>query len=154
MSDSGNQPRASEDERATRPLPPAVLQRRRFSPIWLVPLAAAVVAGWLGWKTLIERGPTVMITFESAEGIEAGRTRIMHKNVALGTVESVDLSDDLSHAIVHARVNRAAAPHRTAGARFWGVRPRLTFAGVSGPGTLASVSSIEMEPGRCARPTA
>jgi len=80
MSDSGNQPRASEDERATRTLPTAVLQRRRFSPIWLVPLAAAVVAGWLGWKTLIERGPTIMITFESAEGIEAGRTRIMHKN--------------------------------------------------------------------------
>jgi len=147
MSDSGNQSRASEDERATRTLPTAVLRRRRFSPIWLVPLAAAAVAGWLGWKTLIERGPTITITFESAEGIEAGRTRIMHKNVALGTVESVDLSDDLSHAIVHARMNRAAASHLTTGARFWVVRPRLTFAGVSGLGTLVSGAYIEMEPG-------
>jgi paraquat-inducible protein B len=94
-----------------------------------------------------------MITFESAEGIEAGRTRIMHKNVALGTVESVDLSDDLSHAIVHARVNRAAASHLTTGARFWVVRPRLTFAGVSGLGTLVSGAYLEMEPGgaRCDR---
>src|ERR1700736_2637668 len=86
-------------------LPAAGLRGRRFSPIWLVPIAAAAIAGWLGWKTLIERGPTITITFESAEGIEAGRTRVMHKNVALGLVESVDFTDDLSHVVVRARMN-------------------------------------------------
>jgi len=127
--------------------PTAELRWRRFSPIWLIPIVAAGLAGWLGWKTLIERGPSIAITFESADGIEAGRTRIMHKNVALGLVESVDFTDDLSHVIVRARMNRTAASHLTAGSRFWVVRPRLSVAGVSGLNTLVSGPYIEMEPG-------
>lgn len=127
--------------------PAATLRRRRFSPIWLVPIVAAGLAGWLGWKTLIERGPTITITFESADGIEAGRTRVMYKNVALGLVESVDFSDDLSHVILRARMNRTASSHLTAGSRFWVVRPRLSVAGVSALNTLVSGAYIEMEPG-------
>ena len=127
--------------------PTAALRRRRFSPIWLVPIVAAGLVGWLGWKTLIERGPTITITFESADGIEAGRTRIMHKNVALGLVEAVDFSDDLSHVIVHARMNRTASSHLAAGSRFWVVRPRLSVAGVSALNTLVTGAYIEMEPG-------
>jgi paraquat-inducible protein B len=130
---------------ATRPT--MQLRRRRFSPIWLVPIVAAGLAGWLGWKTLVERGPTITITFESADGIEAGRTRIMHKNVALGVVEAVDFSDDLSHVILRARMNRTAASHLTTGNRFWVVRPRLSVAGVSALNTLVSGAYIEMEPG-------
>src|SRR5579859_4501720 len=95
----------------------AELRWRRFSPIWLVPIVAAGLAGWLGWKTLVERGPSIAITFESADGIEAGRTRIMHKNVAPGLVESVDFTDDLSHVVVRARMNRTASPHLTTGSR-------------------------------------
>src|SRR5260221_3639078 len=142
MSDSRNDPDTPGETLPTDPL-----RRRRFSPIWLVPMVAAAIAGWLGWTALMERGPTITITFESAEGIEAGRTRIMHKNVALGIVESVDLSNDLSHAIVRARMNRTAAPHLTTGTRFWVVRPRLSVGGVSGLGTLVSGAYIEMEPG-------
>jgi paraquat-inducible protein B len=128
-------------------LPTAALKRRRFSPIWLVPAVAAVLAGWLGWKTLIERGPRITVSFESADGIEAGRTRIMHRNVALGMVESVDFSDDLSHVVVRARMNRTASSHLTDGTRFWVVRPRLSVAGVSALNTLVSGAYIEMEPG-------
>jgi paraquat-inducible protein B len=132
---------ASRDE--TR----ATVRRRRISPIWLVPLIAAALAGWLGWKTLVERGPMITVTFESADGIEAGRTRIMHRNVALGLVESVDFSDDLSHVIVRARMNRAASLHLAAGNRFWVVRPRLSVAGISALNTLVSGAYIEMDPG-------
>src|SRR5438270_8498061 len=127
--------------------PRAAMRRRRISPIWLVPVVAAALAAWLGWKTLVERGPTITITFESADGIEAGRTRVMHKNVALGLVESVDFSDDLSHVIVRARMNRTASSHLSAGSRFWVVRPRLSVAGVSALNTLVSGAYIEMEPG-------
>jgi paraquat-inducible protein B len=127
--------------------PTAALRRRRFSPIWLMPIVAAGLAGWLGWKTLVERGPTIIITFESADGIEAGRTRIMHKNVTLGLVEAVDFSDDLSHVIVRARMNRTASSHLAAGSRFWVVRPRLSVAGVSALNTLVTGAYIEMEPG-------
>jgi paraquat-inducible protein B len=126
----------------------ARVQRRRFAPIWLVPIAAVVIAGWLGWKTYSQRGPLITITFASAEGIEAGRTRVMLRNVEVGLVEFLDLSRDLSRVEVHARMRSDLREHLTSGTRFWVVRPRLGVGGVSGLGTLFSGVYIEMEPGK------
>ena len=125
----------------------ARVQRRQFSPIWLVPIAAVVVAGWLGWRTYSQRGPLVTITFASAEGIEPGRTRVMLRNVEVGVVEFLDLSRDLSRAEVHARMRSDLKEHLTTGTRFWVVRPHLGIGGVSGLGTLFSGAYIEMAPG-------
>ena len=125
----------------------AQVQRRRFAPIWLVPIAAVVIGGWLGIRTLHQRGPLITITFASAEGIDAGRTRVMLRNVEVGMVESLDLSRDLSNVEVHARVRNDLKDHLTTGTRFWVVRPRLGVGGVSGLGTLFSGVYIEMEPG-------
>jgi paraquat-inducible protein B len=125
----------------------ARVQRRRFAPIWLVPIAAVVIAGWLGFRTYGQRGPLITITFASAEGLEAGRTRILLRNVEVGMVESLNLSHDLSHVEVHARVRSDLRDHLTTGTRFWVVRPRLGVGGVSGLGTLFSGVYIEMEPG-------
>src|SRR6516225_7350859 len=96
----------------------ARVQRRRFAPIWLVPIAAVAIAGWLGWKTYSQRGPLITITFASAEGIEAGRTRIMLRNVEVGLVELLDLSRDLTHVEVHGRMHSDLAKHLTTGTRF------------------------------------
>ena len=126
----------------------ARVQRRKFAPIWLVPIAAVVVAGWLGWRTYSQRGPLVTITFASAEGIEAGRTRVMLRNVEVGMVEFLDLSRDLTRAEVHARMRSDLKEHLTTGTRFWVVRPRLGIGGVSGLGTLFSGAYIEMAPGQ------
>jgi len=125
----------------------ARVQRRRFAPIWLVPIAAVAIAGWLGWKTYSQRGPLITITFASAEGIEAGRTRVMLRNVEVGLVEFLDLSRDLSRVEVHARMRSDLKEHLTTGTRFWVVRPRLGVGGVSGLGTLFSGVYIELEPG-------
>jgi paraquat-inducible protein B len=125
----------------------ARVERRRFSPIWLVPIAAVVIAGWLGWRTYSQRGPAITITFASAEGIEAGRTRVMLRNVDVGMGEFLDLSRDLSRVEVHARIRSDLHEHLTTGTRFWVVRPRLGVGGVSGLGTLFSGVYVEMEPG-------
>ena len=47
-------------------------RRRRISPIWLVPLAAILIAGYLGWRTYSDRGPLVTVTFRDAAGLTAG----------------------------------------------------------------------------------
>ena len=96
-------------------VPEARVQRRRFAAIWLVPIAAVAIAGWLGVKTVTQRGPLVTITFASAEGVEAGRTRIMLRNVEVGMVEFLDLSRDLSHVEVHARMRNDLKDHLTTG---------------------------------------
>jgi paraquat-inducible protein B len=147
MTDPGpTKPAASDSDPA--PIVTAAASRRRLSLIWLIPMVAAVIALWLGYKTLTERGPTITITFRSADGLESGKTRIMHKNVELGVVERVELSPDLSHVVVTARMQKWAEPELTTGTHFWVVRPRLSAAGVSGLETLVSGSYIELDPGK------
>jgi paraquat-inducible protein B len=136
-------------------LPHAIATRRsrRSIPlIWVVPLVAIVFAGWIGLKSLWERGPTITIQFKSAEGIEAGKTRIRHKAVDIGTVQSVRLSKDNKEVIVTAELDRESArAFLTDDTRFWVVRPRFAGGQISGLGTLLAGSYIGADPGSSAK---
>ena len=70
-----------------------VLDRARLSVVWLIPLVAAIVGIYLAYWAWMEQGPTITITFESAEGLEAGKTKLKYKQVEIGMVESVRLTD-------------------------------------------------------------
>jgi paraquat-inducible protein B len=120
--------------------------RRWFSWIWLTPLIALSIVSWLTIRALAERGPLITISFSDAEGIQAGDTKIRHKDVDLGTVESIYLSRDMSRVFVRARMRRSVSAHLNASTRFWIVRPRVGVAGISGLSTLVSGSYIEMYP--------
>jgi paraquat-inducible protein B len=124
-----------------------VKARKQISIVWVVPIVAVLIGGWLAYKGLAERGPMVSITFESAEGLEAGKTLVKYKDVKIGEVESIRFNADLSRVIVKAELVKEATPFLTEKARFWVVRPRVTASGVSGLGTLFSGAYIEMDPG-------
>jgi paraquat-inducible protein B len=128
--------------------PEAVVQRRRgFSAIWLLPIIAAAIGAYLAFNTLSQRGPLITITFKTADGLTAGQTKVKHKAVDLGTVESIRLSPDLNNVIVRVRMQAEADPYLTDHARFWAVRPRLSANNISGLETLISGAYIEMDPG-------
>ena len=112
-----------------------------------MPLIAVGIVVWLTLRALIDRGPLIAISFSDAEGIEAGDTKIRHKDVDLGTVESIYLNREMSRVIVRARMRRSVESHLNAGTRFWIVRPRVGAGGISGLSTLVSGSYIEMYPG-------
>jgi paraquat-inducible protein B len=115
--------------------------------VWLVPAAAAAIVLYLGWHTIVERGPLITITFQSAEGIIAGQTKVEHRSVDVGIVETVTLSPDMSWAIVNVRMRRDVVPYLNTGTHFWVVRPQVTASGISGLTTILSGSYIEMDPG-------
>ena len=127
--------------------PAAAVRRSRISLIWLIPLVAAVIAAWLGWRTVSQQGSVVTLSFRGADGLTAGQTRVRHKAVELGEVETIRLSDDMSHVIVTVRMRREAEPYLTEKARFWVVRPRISSGSLAGIETLVSGSYIEMDPG-------
>src|SRR3954467_12047697 len=107
---------------------PAEVRTSRLSRIpliWLVPIVTLLIGLWLAWDTLSRRGPTITITFDSGEGLQAGQSRIKHKDVTLGLVTDVTLSPDASHVVVMAEMNRKARPFLTDQTRFWVVMPRL-----------------------------
>jgi paraquat-inducible protein B len=130
-----------------KPAAPVIQRLRRISPVWIIPIVAALVAGFLVWRTVSREGPTITITFLSGDGLTAGQTNVKHKAVDLGTVRSIVLSPDMSHVIVRVEMQREAAPVLTDHARFWVVRPRLTPSNISGLETLVSGSYIELDPG-------
>lgn len=122
----------------------------RLSLIWAIPFVAALVAGWLVWTTLAERGPAVTITFRTGEGLEPGKTKVKYREVEVGTVERLQIASDLSGVVVTARFVRGAERLLAADSRFWVVRPRVGVGGVSGLGTLISGAYVEVDPGRAA----
>jgi paraquat-inducible protein B len=126
----------------------AVLRPRRwFSWVWIVPLGAAAIVIWLAIRGLEDRGPLITISFTEAEGLQAGETKVRHKDVDIGTIEKVTLTRDMSRVQVQARMHRSITEHLTEGSRFWIVRPRVGIGGISGLSTLVSGSYVEMYPG-------
>jgi paraquat-inducible protein B len=129
-----------------------IRKKRRFSIIWLVPLVALVIGGWLLFKAWSEMGPTITIAFETAEGLEAGKTKIKFKDVEVGRVEEIELTDDLSGVVVTANLAKGAETYLTDKTRFWVVRARVGAGEVSGLSTLFSGAYIGIEPSRKGEP--
>ena len=123
-----------------------VSTRRRPSIVWLIPLVAAVVGAFVAWRTFSERGPAIEITFESAEGLEAGKTPVKYKDVEVGMVEEIHLREDLAAVHVSARMVKSFEPYLKEGTRFWVVRPRVAGGQVTGLGTLFSGAYIGVDP--------
>ena len=146
LGDRGSRPDATPIETSEVP-EVEVAERRGLSIVWLIPLVAGAIALWLGYTTWRDQGPTITITFENAEGLEAGKTKVKYKDVEVGLVEDIAISQDLSQIIVTARMHKEAAPYMNAGTRFWIVRPRVGAGGVSGLGTLLSGAFVEVDPG-------
>jgi paraquat-inducible protein B len=123
-------------------------RRRRVSLVWIVPLAAALVGGWVAATRILGRGPAIEIVFDTAEGLEAGKTKIHYNGVDVGTIETIRLSDDHQTVVTHAQMAPKTEAFLVEGTRFWVVRPRISGANVTGLGTLISGSYIGMEIGQ------
>jgi paraquat-inducible protein B len=129
-------------------LPSASPRRaRRVSVIWLIPIVAAAIGGWLAYDTLSKEGPTITISFESAEGLQAGQSQLKFKDIVFGTVQSLTLTPDHTRVLATIATTRQAEPLMTDQTVFWVVKPRLFAGSISGLGTLFSGNYIGMLPG-------
>jgi paraquat-inducible protein B len=137
------------DRPAPRGVAEAVIETRsRPSIIWVIPIVAALAGAFVAWRAVSERGPEIRIHFASAEGLEAGKTKVKYKDVEVGLVEDILLPEDLSEVIVVARLRKGSDVFLTDKTRFWVVRPRIAGGQVSGLSTLFSGSFIGIDPVR------
>jgi paraquat-inducible protein B len=125
---------------------------RRFSLVWLVPVVAALIGGWLVVKALTEKGPQVTITFKSAEGLEAGKTKVKFKDVEIGMVEEIRIAEDASHVVVKAQMVKEMERFISENTRFWVVRARVSASAIYGLGTVFSGAYIDIDPGKSGKP--
>ncbi|MDD2893885.1 MAG: MlaD family protein [Halothiobacillaceae bacterium] len=135
-------------------LPHATLipqKNRRISVIWLIPLLASVVALGIAVQRILSEGPTITILLKAAQGIEAGKTFIKYKDVNIGQVTAVQLSEDYSKVMVTAKIAKNAAGLIVEDAQFWVVEPRISLSGISGLNTLLSGNYIGFGVGTSSR---
>ncbi|WP_027816837.1 PqiB family protein [Paraburkholderia bannensis] len=129
---------------------PDIVKPKRWLPslVWIVPLIAALIGVALVVKSVAMRGPTITISFMTAEGLEPGKTKVKYKDVDIGSVRAIKLSPNLSHVLVTVELTKDAENFAKKDSRFWVVRPRIGASGVSGLGTLLSGSYIGADAGR------
>ena len=120
--------------------------RSKFSIVWLVPIIAILIGSWLAFKAWSEKGPEIHITFKTAEGLEAGKTKIKYKNVEIGEVAEIHVNHDTKDITVIAEMINDAKPILTDKTSFWVVTARIDASGVSGLGTLLSGAFINVDP--------
>src|SRR5579863_7655981 len=121
--------------------------RTRLSLVWFIPILAAVVGAWVAVTRIMSEGPKITITMKSAEGLEAGKTKIHYNGVDIGTVTTIELSKDHQRVIMTAQMAPKTESFLVADTKFWVVRPRISGANVTGLGTLISGAYIGVEIG-------
>ena len=122
-------------------------RRQAIQLVWIIPLVAAIVGGWLAVHTFMQTGPTITLTFLTAEGLEAGKTKIRYKDVDIGEVNTIAISPDRSKIVLTAQFTKEAESFLTKDSRFWVVRPRISGGQVSGFSTLLSGAYIALDVG-------
>jgi paraquat-inducible protein B len=127
---------------------PVPKRRWAVSIVWIIPLVAVLVGGWVAVHYLMSRGPTITIEFANADGLEAGKTKLRYKEVDIGTVSEIAISKDRSHVIVTAKMAKQAEDLLVSDTKFWVVRPRVTLNSISGLGTLLSGAYIGLDAGK------
>lgn len=143
----------SEEEikqNSTASLPSPKRERQRDwlpSLVWLIPILAAIIGIALMVKILVDRGPVITISFRTAEGLEAGKTKVKYKEVDIGEVQTITLSKDRSQVLVSVQLSKNAESFTAVDTHFWVVRPRLGASGISGLGTLLSGAYIGADAG-------
>ncbi|MDQ7976513.1 MlaD family protein [Paraburkholderia sp. SARCC-3016] len=129
---------------------PDIDTRRRWLPslVWVIPLIAALIGVALVIQSIYQKGPTITISFSSAEGLEPGKTKVKYKDVDIGYVKQIKLSNNHSRVLVYVQLSKEADDFAVKDSRFWVVRPRIGASGVTGLSTLLSGSYIGVDGGR------
>lgn len=141
---------SSESNLKEQGLPEPQKKKDRWRPalIWLIPFIALLIGLSLAIKAVLDTGPTIDVSFRTAEGLVAGKTTVRYKQVDIGLVRQIDLSEDRSHVIAKIELRKDASNFAAKDSRFWVVRPRVGVGGISGIDTLLSGAYIEVDGGK------
>lgn len=128
----------------------APVKTRRFSVslVWIVPIVAVLVGISLVVHTMMQEGPTITVTFKTGSGLTANKTEVKYRNVVIGHVSDVELSDDQKSVNATIKLSKQAESFTREDSQFWVVRPRIGAGGVSGIDTLLSGDYIGADIGQ------
>ena len=118
------------------------------SLVWIVPLLAFLVGGWLLFDHIRNTGPKITLYLDSAEGLEVNNTVVRVLSVNVGKITNIRLRGDGKGVELTAQLNADVKDMMKTDTQFWVVKPRIDGSGISGLNTLVSGSYIAFIPGK------
>jgi paraquat-inducible protein B len=136
-------PTASVPESRTRSR-----KRTRLSLVWIIPIVAAVIGAWVAAVKIMSEGPKITITLRTAEGLEAGKTKVHYNGVDVGAVTAIRLTPNHKGVVATVQMAPKTEDFLVEDTKFWVVSPRISGASISGLGTIISGAYLGMEIGK------
>lgn len=117
-----------------------------WSAIWILPILALTITLWLGWQSYQNRGVNIQVQFDNGSGIQANKTTVMYKGIAIGKVTDLKIDNETRSVIANIEIDKEAAPYLGKKSLFWLVSPKVSMAGITGLETIVSGVYISVEP--------
>ncbi len=125
-----------------------IKKKRGISPIWILPGVALAIGMWLLYKSVVEKPIDIIVHFHSAEGVTAGKTKVMFKGLPIGVVKKITVDKGLDTVSMKIAISRQAEKGLVKDVKFWIVRPEISAGRVRGLETLLTGSYIAVQPGK------
>src|ERR1700690_914615 len=138
-------------DKSSPPIPESKVvpkKRTRLSLVWVLPIGAAVAGVWVAVTKIMSEGPKITIVFQTAEGLEANKTKIRYNGLDVGTLTAIRLADDHHHVIAPAKMVPKTEDFLVKDTKFWVVRPQISGLNITGLSTLISGDYIGVELGQ------
>lgn len=128
---------------------PTIKPASSWSLIWVLPVIALLIGGWLLWRAYDQAGVEIQVIFADGEGLQAGKTEVIFKGMPVGRLMALTLDETGAGrgVIATLEMDKRVEPYLRQNTRFWLVKPSVTLAGVSGLETLMSGNYIAASPG-------
>ncbi len=129
-----------------------LVQKERLSIIWLLPVIALLIGAWLGYQHFANQPVQITVHFPSGEGLVVGKTEVKYEGITIGIVKDVKIEPSLKGVYARIDMDTRVEMFITSGTQFWLVKPQVSFAGVTGLGTLlkGNYIGIKVGPGELA----
>jgi len=131
----------------------AIVEKRRgISPVWILPLLAICLGGWLLFKSYRDAGIDITLLVNDSSGIVVDKTAVVYKGNTVGIVKEIHGTDDLQGVILTIEMNKNAEPHLVEDLKFWVEKVDVEAGRITGLDTLLSGNYIGVQLGTSTKP--
>ena len=126
---------------------PVIKKKKGISPIWILPILALLIGGWLLYTSIRDAGIPIVIHFANAEGITPGKTKVIYKGIPIGVVREIKVDPGIDSVSLHIEMDKTTKKGLVEDTKFWIVKPQVEAGRIRGLDTLLSGSYIGVQRG-------
>ena len=104
-----------------------VVNKNKVSTIWIIPALAGFIALWMVYYQWQQQGPEIQVQFETAEGMQIGKTKVKSRSVDVGEVTDIRLNEGTG-VTVSIRMTNQSESLLKKDSQFWIVAPTINEA--------------------------